>query len=527
MKKKIKDITTETIDSVKQKLKDDFPLYAETNLHIATKQGEVLCLKLNKAQLYLHEKLEKQLKETGKVRAIILKGRQQGCSTYVACRFYWKVTHREGCRVFILTHLSDATLNLFNMVDRLHKYCNPLVKPKTSVASAKEKYFCDLNSGYKVGTAGAEMGSQGSGVGRSQTVQLFHGSEVAFWKSADDHFAGAVQTVPDMDNTEIILESTANGLNNKYHDMWVEAEAGESDYEAIFIPWYWQEEYTKKPPEDWEPDSKDREYADMYKLDRGQLFWKERKTKELGELKFKQEYPANSTEAFQVSGDESYINAIDVLRAMKEDVQPNAYHHSPRIGGCDPARSEHSKADRTSFCFRQGRKVHEIASYKLDDTMSIVGLCISYIDTWKLDKLFVDIGGLGAGVYDRLKEIGYGNKVIGVNSSTTAIQDTRYSNKRAEMWGEMKKWILDLPCSIPDKNSLLTDLSMPHNIPPDSNGRLKIEKKEDMKKRTQKSPDEGDALALTFAFPVANLENKEYDQFRPAQAAYNILNTRG
>lgn len=523
-----KKITPKHIDKIKQTLKEDFLLYAETNLKILGKDGDLIPVTLNVAQKHLHEKLENQLKTTGKVRAIILKGRQQGCSTYVACRFYWKATHREGCRVFILTHLGDATQNLFNMVDRMHKYSNPLVKPKTSVASSKEKYFCDINSGYKVGTAGAETGSQGSGVGRSQTVQLLHGSEVAFWKSAKEHFAGAVQTVPDMKDTEIILESTANGLNNKYHEMWVDAEAGKSDYQAIFLPWYWQEEYKSTPTEDWQPDNDSKVYGETYGLNREQLYWRERKIKELGDLKFKQEYPANAIEAFQVSGEESFINTIDILKAMKgEQIHPSAYEHAPRIGGCDPARSEHSRRDRTSFCFRQGRVVHAIESHKLNDIMAVVGLCVQYINKWNLDKLFVDIGGLGAGVYDRLQELGYKEKVIGVNSSHTAIYDNDYSNKRAEMWGEMKKWIQELPCNLPNSKSLLSDLSMPQYIKPDSRGRLKIQSKDDMRSESGRSPDEADALALTFAFPVAIKHDSYYHTNVNTLNEYDILNTRG
>ncbi len=78
------------------------------------------------------------------------------------------------------------------MVERYHSHCPDLVRPATGAANAKELSFETLESGYAVGTAGAKA------VGRSQTVQLFHGSEVAFWPNAKTHFAGVVQAIPDL-----------------------------------------------------------------------------------------------------------------------------------------------------------------------------------------------------------------------------------------------------------------------------------------------------------------------------------------
>ena len=159
-----------------QRLKDDYPHYAEKCLRIRPKDPKAgnQPFVLNPAQRYLHEKLEEQRQRTGKVRALVLKGRQQGISTYVGGRFYHRVTHSRGLRCFILTHEQEATNNLFGMVDRYHENCPELVRPSTGAANAKELYFDLLDSGYAVGTAGTKA------VGRSQTVQLFHGSEVAF-----------------------------------------------------------------------------------------------------------------------------------------------------------------------------------------------------------------------------------------------------------------------------------------------------------------------------------------------------------
>ncbi len=469
---------------------DDFITYAKRALFIASKNSGLQSLVLNKAQLYLHHKLEEQKKLTGKVRAVILKGRQQGCSTYIAGRFYHQASNNKGIRVFIITHSQDATNNLFGIVDKFYNYCPEELKPKSKIASAKEKYFSELASGYRVGTAGSKS------VGRSQTIQLLHASEVAFWPNATEHFAGLVQAVADMPGTEIILESTAYNLGNKFHNIWQDAVLGISEYLPIFIPWYWQDEYRKIPPKDWQISKELEDYAKIYNLDISQIYWRECKKIELGgDFLFNREYPSDPDEAFCLANEDSFITSNDVLVAKQDKYIEN---FGPRLAGCDPARFG---ADRTSFCFRWGRSVEEIVSYSKQDTMQVVGLCCHYIDKWNLDKLFIDVVGLGAGVYDRLKELGFSHKIMAVNASSAAFNKEKYLNKRAEMWDLMRSWLKDQPCKIPNYTSLSADLLAPlYNY--DSLGRLVLEKKEEMKKRGLRSPDEADALALTFAYPV-------------------------
>lgn len=477
---------------IKQRLKDDFPHYAEKCLKIRKKDGGIAPLELNKAQLYIHERLEAQKAKTGKVRAIILKGRQQGCSTYIEARFYWKVTHRKGVRAFILTHEAEATSNLFDMAARFHEHCPAVVRPQTQADNAKELYFGGLDSGYKVGTAGSK------GTGRSQTVQYFHGSETGFWPHAETHATGVMQAVPDADDTEVILESTANGIGNFYHTMWQRAESGHSDYQAIFIPWFWQDEYRKPAKSEMRTD-----YADQYKLDDEQLAWMTAKIEEFGgdESQFHQEYPATAALAFQSSDDRSLIAADRVMAARKCTVIP----HGALVGGLDLARFGD---DRSAFVMRQGRKMFGAKTWVKRDTMEMAGIATKLIDDNGLVKLFIDVGGLGAGVVDRLRELGYASKIIAVNAGEKPSDDEKYRNKRAEMWGEMKAWLEEPPIQIPDSDELHADL-VGVQYKYDSNQRLVLESKDDMKKRGIRSPDLGDAAALTFAAPVIHMQKKQ------------------
>lgn len=471
------------------RFRDDFTFYAPRALRIRTKTGQVAPFRLNRAQTYLHERLEDQRERTGKVRALILKGRQQGISTYTEGRFYWKVTHRKGVQAFILTHEQAATDNLFKMVARYHEHCPAILKPQTQASNAKELIFGRLDSGYKVGTAGTK------GTGRSATVQFFHGSEVAFWPHADEHAAGVMQAVPDAPDTEILLESTANGMGNLFHRMWQKAEAGLSEYIAVFIPWFWQPEYRKACPPGFRPSEEEIEYADLYGIDSEQINWMRAKVAEFnGDTGlFNQEYPATPALAFQYSKTDCFIPAEPILKARKCRVEEP---HGAIVAGLDPARFGD---DRTALVIRKGRKVLHVQTWTGKDTMEVAGLLVKAKQEHGIDMAFIDVGGLGAGVVDRLRELGHGTWTRPVNGGEKA-SDSGYVNKRAEMWGKMKEWLSEPPVEIPDSDELQADLMAP-GYAFDSHTRLKLEKKEDIKKRGMRSPDLADALALTFAFP--------------------------
>lgn len=496
--------------------KNDLIYYANQCLSIIDKNAQLIAFEFNKAQLYIHERIEAQRKRLGYVRVIILKGRQQGCSTYIAARFYHRINFQKGLSVFILSHSRDSTEHLFGMVSRYYTHTPEGMKHRTEVASANELLFAPpMESGYKIGTAGSAE------VGRSKTIHLFHGSEVAFWHNAESHLAGIMQAVSAAPGTELILESTANGIGNVFHSTWQSAEAGLTDMEAIFVPWHWQTEYRKKAPPEFKPSFEDAEYARLHKLDIDQIFWMQQKRIELGsEWRFKQEYPATAAEAFQTSGTESFIPPQVVMAAREE--KPDMPIDGARLGGVDPARFGD---DSTALYFRIGRFAEKYKVVNGLDLMQVVGLCVTFIREKQLEKLFIDTDGIGAGVYDRLKELGYGDVIVSVGGGTKPLNPERYSNKRAENWGLMHDWLKDVPCQIPNLDSLHGDLIGP-KYSFDSAGRLVLEKKADMKKRGLRSPDEADALSLTFAYPVANNEvrNSRWNN-RPAFADsdYNIF----
>jgi len=486
----------------------DFKQFAPKFLKIRTKAGGIKSFELNEAQLYLHSRLETQLKETGKVRAVILKGRQAGCSTYIQARFFHKVATQKGKKAFILTHEGEATKNLFDMTKRFSEHMPEGLLPAIDASSAKELKFSLLDSGYAVGTAGNKA------VGRSQTVQLFHGSEAAYWQHAQEHAKGILQAVSSEDDTEVILESTANGLGNYFHQMWQAATGGQSDFQAIFIPWFWQTEYTRPIDKAFSLYDDEIELLDTYAkqgMTKEHLAWRRIKLKDFSndydtavEL-FNVEYPNCANDAFRNPVEDRFIDTKLVSKAMKQKVTSDA----PLLIGVDPAVSDR---DRLAIIRRKGRLVYKLETNYNLNTMEIAGLVRNIIQTEKPFKVFIDSIGIGAGVVDRLHEMGFGNVVEGINVARSANLKDKFKNLRAELWHEVREWLCqDMPVELPDSEELMADLtSLGYKF--DSSARLQIESKEDLKKRGMPSCDTADALALTFA--LGSIPN-QVNEFNP------------
>jgi len=492
------------------RLKDDFEFYARNCLKIRTKHEGLQSFVLNDAQQYIHMRLEKQIEETGKVRAIVLKGRQQGVSTQVGGRFIQNTTHNKGTRAFILTHDGESTNALFEMTDRFYNNLPPQVKPVTSKANAKELHFELLDSGYKIGTAGNKA------VGRGQTIQYFHGSEVAFWMNASEHTKGIMQAVPDAPGTEVIWESTANGVGNFFHEQWKLAEKGLSEFQAIFVPWFWQSEYRKELPEDFTTTDEEDKLKEVYELDDNQLFWRRMKVSELttdgvdGNKAFKQEYPMNAAEAFQVSGGDGLITADHCMTSRKEQVTGSGAY----VVGVDPSRG----GDRFAIVKRQGRKMFGMEAYIGEQCNKLgknVAICKKILDTKDTvtkkvpDMMFIDYGA-GADLVDRLHELGYKGRVKSVHFGSTPLNPEKYTNKRNEIWQELANWLTDetLPVQIPDDDEMQADLcASPYSW--DNKDRKVLWSKDRIKSEFGFSPDYGDAAALTFAEPVRQDKKKK------------------
>lgn len=475
------------------KVLKSFPLFAKNFLIIHDKYGVARNFELNRAQRYIHDRLESQLISTGMVRALVLKGRQQGVSTLVQGRFTYKIITIKGKKAFILTHDAKATSSLFDMTKRFSDNLPKEIFPNPDKNNENILMYNSLQSGYRVGTAG------NAEIGRSMTNQYLHLSEYAFYKDPSRISLGLLQTVADIPGTEIIKESTANGQNNDFYTEWQAAKNGASRYQAIFVPWYWQDEYCIPNP-NFEPTEEEKQWLEKFEsngLNKGHLNWRRLKLQDFkGDYeqkcrKFRQEYPFTDDEAFLSSITDTFIHAEHVIKARTNQVESK----SNLIIGVDPARKG---GDRTAIIRRKGRRAYGLETIYNTDLMNLAGIVRRIIDKEQPKRVCIDSIGIGAGVVDRLHELGYENIVIGVNVATSAEEKERYKNARAENWDRMREWLIqDMGVEIPDSDELQTDLTM-LGYSYDSNDKLKIESKDDAKKRGCLSPDTADALMLTF-----------------------------
>lgn len=478
----------------------DLTKFAPAFLTIKNKAGRPVPFELNQAQLYAHSRLDAQLKQMGRVRALVLKGRQQGMSTLIQARFFHKVITTRGQKAFILTHEAEATKNLFEMTKRYYETLPVGLCPEADRSSAKELRFTQFDSGYSVGTAGNKS------VGRSQTIQLFHGSECAYWPNAEEHAAGVMEAVSNEAGTEIILESTANGIGNFFHQTWQAAKTGTSEYQAIFVPWYWQDEY-RDFTQGFVCDDEEQSLLDFYAHDGltvAHLAWRRMKLNSSSDIdaakeRFYAEYPMSAEEAFRNPIDNVFINAKYVMRARKNDIDSD----SQLIIGVDPAISD---KDKTAIIRRRGRKAYALETFRNHNTMEVAGRVAQIIRHEKPNRVYIDCIGVGAGIVDRLQEYGF-DMVEGINVGRSANNKERYGNLRAELWDVMKEWLYqnEMPVQIPDDDNLhgaLCSLGFKHRV----NEQLVIESKDDLRARGMPSPDEADALSLTFFSGIYGFE---------------------
>ena len=300
---------------------NNFTDFASDNIKIITKDARrgFVNFTFNDCQKKITEILDKQLADNGKVRAIILKARQQGISTYCAGRVFWKTYFTPHARSVVMAHDSATSDALFNMSRNIIRNMDSLYKPTELRSNAKEIVISSPHfkkdatgekpvSSYRLYTAGSPE------AGRGTTPTIAHLSEIAFWQHDEKILAGLFQGISEAPGTEVILESTANGAQGEFYRLWRGALEGENEYTPIFLPWFTTSEYYREPPEDFERSSEEELLVEDHNLNNGQLYWRRLKIAEGGELKFRQEYPATPDEAFITAG--KSVFAMDKLKKL-------------------------------------------------------------------------------------------------------------------------------------------------------------------------------------------------------------------
>ena len=198
---------------------------------------------------------------------------------------------------------------------------------------------------------------------------------------------------------------------------------------------------------------------------------------------------------FGAASDDAWISMDAIEAACARVIVPQEVLYAPVVLGVDVARFG---GDRSVIQRRHGLLAEIPQVFEAVDNMRLAGLVAHEADRWQADAVFVD-AGRGEGVIDRLRQLGY-RRVHEVNFGGKPI-DARWADKRTEMWALLKQW-LEQGGSLPQHSELKTDLAGPR-YDFTAAGKVKLESKDKMRERGMRSTDLGDALALTFALPVA------------------------
>lgn len=330
------------------KLMYDFAFCSQAILRVQTTDAQIIPFALNGPQRILIEIFDR-VKEVRPLRAIILKGRRMGVSTFISGRFYQKTSFFPNRYAMQITHEPQATDFLFRMVKRFYDFSPPQIRPERNANNAKllefnNKEGTGLNSAFRVATSGKED------IGSGQLIHYLHASEMAKWDAANTEtlLTAVLQCIPKDGSvdTEVIYESTAKGMGgvfyNKFWDaryrFWVtklvdgkpvlveeinEKASPENIETSIFLPWFCFEKNRLAVPVGLVLTQEEIELKEQYGIDDEQIYWRrftiENECRKSVDI-FNQEHPSKPSDAFLGTGDPIFDN--NKLDKLAEDAPP-------------------------------------------------------------------------------------------------------------------------------------------------------------------------------------------------------------
>jgi hypothetical protein len=280
-------------------------------LSVQDKAGRVVPMRLGPSQRRLAAAIAKQRAANKPARIICPKARQVWMSVGTAAHFFREVAFAPGRNAMVVAQRQDTALNLFSHYNRFHHTYRPVggvigLPPCRAIGGELEyDYGGDNKSRIQVGTAGATT------IGRSWTIHALHLSEAAYYPDLRTTLAAAMAAVPKTRDTIVVVESTANGVGDEFHQMVQRAQdpRSGSEWEVVFFGWWEHPEYflEVEDPERFEKSLSqyEKDLRLRFQLSNEQLRWR-RYTIDSefngDEDLFKQEYPATIEEGFLSSG---------------------------------------------------------------------------------------------------------------------------------------------------------------------------------------------------------------------------------
>ena len=228
---------------------------------------------------------------------VILKPRQLGFTTLVCGMFLADTLLRPNTTTVIVAHDLESTKRIFGIVQLFWERLPDEMKRRAgppSRSNRREFFWPNLNSHFYVGTAGSLS------FGRGMTISNVHASELAFWPKPEEALIALTEAVPKIGG-RIIVESTANGVGNFFHDFWIAAGEKRNGFRQQFYVWFEDQTYRLPGRPVGELTAEERWLRDKYGIDDDQIRWRRTTMDRLGGS-FVQEYPEDDVTCFLTSG---------------------------------------------------------------------------------------------------------------------------------------------------------------------------------------------------------------------------------
>jgi hypothetical protein len=295
------------------RLKGSLPVWAGKCYTILDKDRKEVALIFNGVQraIYLAERAE--MREKGRVRQFILKGRQGGVTTLEEAANLHAIWSVKGAACLTLATDRELMDKVFTITTRAMEHFPTALLPPVGQRRIREINFPTRDSSYYTGTASADR------AGAGLTLYRFHGTEFAHWEDP----AGVLKAVgPSLENdgTTAVLETTGGGYGSDAHNFWKEAKAGGNGYTALFFPWWECDPVKYRLPllerdELGQLSDDERDLVRRFGLDLEQIKWRRAKMKEYGRDDFLQEYAEDEETCWLSAGGMFY--EADILKALK------------------------------------------------------------------------------------------------------------------------------------------------------------------------------------------------------------------
>lgn len=319
-------------DLSNERFKHDFEFWTATTVKIKPKSGgDLINFVMNRPQRKIHEITYKQILNEEPIRQILLKSRQFGGSTYYQIFMgYIQIIHKTSFNSLIAAHLNQAATSIRFMFSTLAKYYPKGIESSFTLkgfeGTKNIKQIPERNCKLTIGSIETPDSI------RSDDVALSHLSEIGLWKKTEGKEPGDLAqsilgTMPTVPWSMYVLESTAKGIGNYFHQTWLKAVSGENVLKPVFIPWHEDPKNRIKFKTDKERNElartlTDYEYFlwDIGATLEGIKFYRYKLNEMNGdEWRMKSEFPTTAEEAFQSSGHKVFSPSY--IEALREDCQ--------------------------------------------------------------------------------------------------------------------------------------------------------------------------------------------------------------